>query len=358
MNGLDRDRADILRAETSMDHNQTTLEYDSPIFSVGWAMGASDYRRNTRHEDHGVEASTSSLVAHYFLHSHGGAHAIQSICSVMAVLTCLLSFLPQQQQQQHIQWMQRAMISAMIKHISGILAAAIMAAKAIPTAGWRTAKGWMEELALDPVSQYVSYAALILVWLTTITALPWGVKIIVLGPILLREFISMVFVMSDVLVLTSSQHVLPGTSLLHAIMSLLVTPAQWRPASAAQRQILLAKLTSRISLVMEVMVGVWLIVDAVTCLLPIVPVSTNVPGTVLKKVLSTACYVQFLWRRRWRISKLAKTIRGGARYVPLVMLDALLHPATAMGLESTTGRSKEVPLTWLDYTIMALGWEE
>lgn len=341
-----------------MEHNQTILDHDSPITSVGWAMGTSDYHRNTRHEDHGVEASTSSLVAHYFLHSHGGAHAIQSICSFMAVLTCLLSFLPQQKPLQQIQWMQRAMISAMTKHVSGILAAAIMAAKAIPTAGWRTAKGWMEELALDPVSQYVGYAALILVWLTTISALPWGAKVVLLGPILLREFISMAFVLSDVLVLTSSHHVLPGTSFIHAIMSLLMTPAQWRPATAVQRQILLAKLTSRISLVMEVMVGVWLVLDVLSYLLPIVPVSTNAPGTVVKKVMCTASYVQFLWRRRLRISKLANTIRGGARYVPLVIMDALLHPATAMGLELTTDRSTEVPLTWKDYTIMALGWEE
>jgi hypothetical protein len=40
-----------------------------------------------------------------------------------------------------------------------------------------------------------------------------------------------------------------------AIMSLLVTPQVWCPANAAKRQAILAKLTSRTSVTLKVLVG-------------------------------------------------------------------------------------------------------
>ena len=59
----------------------------------------------------------------------------------------------------------RAMLFAMAKHMSRVLAVISMAATAIPEVELRQTRKWGKKLAKDPVSKYVFYAALVLLWL-------------------------------------------------------------------------------------------------------------------------------------------------------------------------------------------------
>jgi hypothetical protein len=100
------------------------------------------------------------------------------------------------------------------------------------------------------------------------------IPVIMLLPILLREIISIAWVISDVLTLafTSSggltgkfMHsiLLLARSILDAAMSIVVTSEKWRKADSFQRQRTSAKLVSQCSLSMELVVGAVLIGDAV-----------------------------------------------------------------------------------------------
>lgn len=328
----------------------------------------------------GVEASKSSVLANYFLKSHGGAHALQSICSLLAVGCTLPAFVwvGNRRSSAVVVWIQRCMMFAMTKHLSGLLAATIMCAKAIPDVGWRTAKKWMEQLALDPVSQYVFYAALIMVWLPppppteaasydTTTVWWWnrkGIPFLLVGPIFIREAISMAFVLSDILLVLSIPTPTTLSSVVDAIMSLLVTPELWRTANAAQRQAMLAKGTSRTCLVLEVLVGILLALDGVHSLLELV--SWSLPrlrpslSSVLKRCICARLYLHFLWTRKRSITKLAHQIRGGASAFPFHVLNVLLHPVHAMGLDLNNNMDENTCRfsSWKDYTVMALGLDE
>ena len=113
-------------------------------------------------------------------------------------------------------FLKRAMLCAMTKHLAGLLAATGMTATAIPKVGLGQARRWMEQLARDPVSQYVFYAALMLVWLSSTPShrnddgfrtYPWWAstfRLVLVGPIFLREAISVTFVVSDILLLAAS----------------------------------------------------------------------------------------------------------------------------------------------------------
>lgn len=67
------------RADDWLETDPLFSRIDASVSSVGWAMGTSD-------DGGSVEAAPSSVLAHYFLKSHGGAHALQSVCSLLAVL--------------------------------------------------------------------------------------------------------------------------------------------------------------------------------------------------------------------------------------------------------------------------------
>jgi hypothetical protein len=41
------------------------------------------------HATGGVEASTTAVLVHLFMKSHGGGHAVQCLCSLLATLTGL-----------------------------------------------------------------------------------------------------------------------------------------------------------------------------------------------------------------------------------------------------------------------------
>ena len=70
----------------------------------------------------------------YFLKSHGGAHAIQCLCSALASLAGMAALVVKPTSPMRITLLQRTMLFAMMKHVSGLLASSVVAAKAIPEA--------------------------------------------------------------------------------------------------------------------------------------------------------------------------------------------------------------------------------
>ena len=414
-----RERADhLLSSPPSCSERRKPLldQIDQAVDSVGWALGASDQleslvaqpqrtglnnNEGVDEETGSVEASTTSVFVHYFLRSHGGAHAVQSACSLLATLTgvgaMLLPLLPPTKKdvtslpvsEATLGLIRRCLIFAMMKHISGMLAAGALVARAIPEVGLRNARGWIQGLVQDPVSQYVFYGACVSFWLPTAAAAAaqprwWqafsSVPLLLVGPIVFRELVNTVFVISDVMVLwrcsnqsdkregqasTVLQRILELTkTTLDALMSIIVSSKVWRSADAIQRQAILAKLVGRTSLVGEVLVGLFMSIDAITLLFfALYPTKSRLPfGSVLKSCLCAQLYLRFLLVRRRKISRLATKIRGGAARFPLYVLDVLLDPATAMGLtnEQKTKQSlKESPAPkWKSWLLTSLGLEE
>ncbi|CAJ1957328.1 unnamed protein product [Cylindrotheca closterium] len=362
-----RERADILR-----DDDPLLKSIEWSIASVGYAMGASDQRMS---EGGGVEAATTSVIANYFLKSHGGVHGLQFACSFLASISglCVLLF---QNSSQALVMLQRTMIFAMIKHVSGIFAAASIAAKAIPKIGFSNARQWMEKLVLDPVSQYVFFTALVLVWLPSMVNLDscwwWGktpLMFVLVGPILSREIISSALVVADVLVLLSistdsklvDSVLKVANSTVNAIMSLLGSAKSWRTADPSKRQAILANLVSDTSLGMEVGVGLLMLADTVYSLSKFAFASGQIRPPfqeMLSKLLCIRLYIHFLWIRRKKITKVSMSVRGGALKFPFWFLDICDHPLSAMGIaDDGIGNGVESQLqSWKDYARTALAF--
>jgi hypothetical protein len=387
-----RDRADDWRSESPLLES-----IDQSVRSVGWALGASDQQHILIEqkialaasfleddEGGGVEAAPTSVVMYYFLKSHGGAHALQCVCSVLATVAALGGMALPKGSPLALTLMKRCMLFAMVKHISGLIAASFLTARAIPEVGLRKARLWMEQLAADPVSQYVFYSACILLWLPTnmgATTEWWQehrmVPALLVGPVLLRELVSSALVISDVLVLwtcssigdegaaaTAKRILAFFKSAIDAFMSLLVTPEIWRKADATKKQAILAKLTSKFSLALELAVGLLLMVDVFWGSSRMLFAPQRAPFLpLLRRLVCTRLYLHFLWSRRRRVSKLATSIRGGAAQVPFYVMQVMMDPRSSMGLERSTMTtagydSLERSLsdwTWRDYVLLALG---
>jgi hypothetical protein len=157
---------------------------------------------------------------------------------------------------------------------------------------------------------------------------PFGVGHIVpflmLGPILLREVISVVWVCSDVLTLLSastagmtgailSRMLTTSSTAMDVFMSTLISRKRWRDADSFQRQRTLSLLVSRISLLMELAVGVVLLVDAAVSFWNFAliggPTTTTTSGngkisghypfrSMLGKTVCAHLYINFLLSRR------------------------------------------------------------
>ena len=357
-------------------------------------------------DDGGVEGSPTAVLVSYFLKSHGGAHALQCICSLLASSAAMASLVVPSKSRMQLVLLKRTMMFAMIKHVSGLLGASVVAAKAIPNVGLRKARVWMEQLARDPVSQYVFYTACMLLWLSSINnntpstapfagivlsaeRFPW-IPFVIVGPILLREVVSTMLVISDVLVLwvTSStcnesggedDSVINSTAQtmqmilamsqkpINIIMCLLFTPSRWQAADSATRQELLAKLTSKVSLSLEIVVGLVMLADIVGRMVQFLfgTASGVKPSflSVVQRLICVRLYLQFLWVRRRKTSRLATKIRGGSARLPFYVLDVLLDPRAAMGLQSTRESTTLKPqntktMTWKDYAMMAFGLDD
>ncbi|KAL3816581.1 hypothetical protein ACHAXA_003821 [Cyclostephanos tholiformis] len=299
--------------------------------------------------------------------------------------------------------MQQAMIVAMAKHASGMIGAMNVGASLIPLTGVRNARRKLESIASDPVGQYLFYCSLLAVWMgwfggggdvdgmggylarlrgtvvsimnsattappdgaaaMTATATsqlldalsrqppPWYmcrspcgagiiVPFLVLGPVLLREVVSVIWVCSDVLELLSSSSSGGGgmtgailstalstsRSAIDAFMGLLIAHEEWRDADSFQRQRALSSLVSRCSLLTELAVGGILIADAAQSFWTYALVGPTMAGTLMgggvgvggggrsrlgRVVGKTACahlYVNFLLSRRRKIAKVLSEV--------------------------------------------------
>ena len=347
-------------------------------------MGASDFDAHTS-DGGGVDAPPTSMIANYFLKSHGGAHLLQSASSFLATacalgslfMTSKYSSMNPDKAVANARWtlilLRRTMIFAMVKHVSGLLASASLAAKAIPKIGISQSRKWMEDIVREPVAQYVFYTALVLWWLprkSFLLASPqdsaqiiattwwwpkhrWIVSSLV-GPILLREIVSNMLVISDILVLwnvgTKNDNAIldpllnASQSVVNAVMSLLVSPTKWRSAGPAERQEILAGLVSILSLFFETVVGGILLFDLSIGFARVVfgALGTRLAWhEILTKIIVIRLYVHYLvWIRRQKLSKLATDICGGATRFPLWLLDSIYDPLQALGISKSNGEEK------------------
>ena len=162
--------------------------------------------------------------------------------------------------------------------------------------------------------------------------------IIMLTPILLREVISIIWVVSDVLSLafTTSggitgkfcQGVLSTMrSILDVCMSIVLSSDQWKEADSFKRQRTLARLVSQVSLVLEVIVGMVLFGDAIQAFWGFsfggsggggatsggaaIVFGTRLPlKIVVGKMACAHLYINFLLSRRRKIHALVESIRS------------------------------------------------
>ena len=379
------DRADILRSEDPF-----LQAIDWSVGSLGQALGTSD--KILRREGGGVEASQSSVIAQYFLKSHGGAHLLQSVCSLFSTLAgfgALALACSSSSSSSTVgltySLVQRTFLFAMLKHVSGLIAASSLAAQAIPRIGLGQARQWMEGIVTDPVSQYVFFNALMMVWLPSkqrvVNGACWWWKqktngflplVIMMGPVLVREVIGNLWVLSDVLVLWSVAS--PGgsspgietvlkisNSIVNAIMSLLLTPGVWRGAEPAQRQAILSKLVSKVSLVMEVIIGMIMVMDAAVGIIGSAFLSGPQRPSFRDNVLRWVCvrlFVHFLWIRKTSLQQVAMELRGGATHLPFYLLDVLYEPGKAMGLQRSSPPAASTNIQewpWYDQLAFAMG---
>jgi hypothetical protein len=415
--------ADLLNDDLtqSLNHGDMTLN------SISYAIGSSELQQqkqqqqgnlnvkssspaNILNDGGGVQPSSSAVIAAYFLKSHGGLHGIQSIMSFLSVIFGLGTFaVPSTNLSLKICLIQRTLLCALAKHLSGFIAAASASASQIPEVGWRETMVRVESFALDPVAQYLFYCALLVLWTngvsttfpktritmnvgidtaeaattTSATALvtTWWLQdnrnfysiICLLGPILLREVVSTIWVITDVLILNHSSNLDSATKppiflkfgkgAVDSFMSILLTPSQWRNADPIMRQKLLAKLVSKTSLGLEIGTGLILIIDAILTFVnfSISPIATR-PSifAVGKRLICARLYINFMLVRRRKVMDLVKNIRGGFIHVPGRVLDTLLEPQKAMGLnwdadeKSHDGRDKLK--TWIDWIGLLTGF--
>ena len=409
-----RSRADVLRAD---DRQPPLHGVDASIASLSLGLGSSDPAAARaklaavagsarsdgeadgadHHDGGGVEVATSAVLANYFLQSHGGAHGVQSLLSLLSVLAGLGAlFLPPPvvaadgvptgtRAWIKLILLRRCLLCALAKHAAGLVAVTALSARRIPAVGLRQTRKRIEALALDPVAQYLFYCALLLVWAPSLMAstgavavaagkkaakkaattaatasgivapkVPWWFDgkttsfystLCLLGPILLREVVSTAWVVSDVFVILASSGGADGSepfllsaarSSIDALLNLLFTTSRWKDADAATRQKLLAKLVAKASLFFEILTGFVLAYDGVRALsdYTLSPVGAR-PTTlsVAKRAMCAYLYFNFLMVRRKKISSLVSTLRGGAMHVPARILDILLEPKREMGFE-------------------------
>ena len=391
------------------DYDDDAVTARTSLQSLGYAMGSSDYTtmvlsqyNKQQRQKHSTSSRTkgqmaqdltspTAVIAHYFLKSHGGVHLIQCICSGLASLAGMASLvLSHQNPAWQSTLIRRTLFFGMCKHLSGVLMAIYLVARTIQSGGFPEASQSIQSLIRDPISQYVFYTACVFVWLptsstrsssslkattippaaavdagsiaSTITSsvgeLAWwqsysGITLLLVGPVVIREFISIALVVSDVLTLmiattagsdtatTTTTYIEQLLKVMQALvdagMSLLVTPKKWRSSNAVQRQAILARLVSKISLLMEIGVGMLMLCDCLITSMRYLFVNTGGQVrfyTLVKSLICTRLYIGFLWTRRNNINKLVEAIRGGAIEMPIYVLDVILHPSSSMGIDS------------------------
>lgn len=277
------------------------------------------------------------------------------------------------------QLMQQALALAAAKYAAGLLGAALLGASRIPQLGVRDARRRLERVASDPVGQCLFYCALLVAWMgwfgggkggggsgaylsklrSSVTSImnasaataatvdgtapgataatttqlldtlsqqppPWFlsqshggslVSLLILGPVVLREVVAVLWAFSDVLALVvassdgAAGKMLSGMlitcrTFLDAFMSVFISSDKWRKADSFQRQRSLDALVSKPSSAMELAVGAVLAADAALSFWTYAFTGADAGGGKLpfKCVLGkTACaqlYLNFLLSRR------------------------------------------------------------
>ena len=360
----------------------------------------------------GVQAPPSAVLANYFLRTHGGAHGAQCLASLCSVFFGVGAFIlmrdtvaPDRQTVLRLVCLRRCLLFALAKHASGLLAAARLIALDIRRIGLRNVKDQrIVPLARDPVARYGFYCSILLIWLDGFgvggrnneawwmtgrgsgnivgikgrlsSASEWLVASII-GPVLLREILSTLWMVGDVAVLlassSSSSSLLSHsdgsdsklartfasiiTSVSNALGCLLFQPKRWKEADLVTRQVMVAKVVDRLSFVFEGTVCLLLTIDALYVFLefamaPDVTMRPKVLG-VMRRIICARLYFRFMWNTSHsRIEERFNAVQpnststkqsegksngngGLGRNIGKVVegvLDVLLDPLSAMGM--------------------------
>jgi len=242
------DRAHILRNDPPFLNNaQHAPAYDISIHSIGYGMGMTPLPKYPRPKkrkaevakyneeelstrvdilletDLAMEDLRSAILANYIFQSHGGTHLLQTMASILASLTgisaCILALSndPKEMQMCFLLLKQCAAMG-MIKHGMGVIGMVLLSARNIPQQGLYQTRRVVEQLVQSredgAVTRYLFYCSWLVLW--SGNERPWYLSSIVppaarllttlclLGPILLREIIHVIWVLSDVLKILSS----------------------------------------------------------------------------------------------------------------------------------------------------------
>jgi hypothetical protein len=193
----------------------------------------------------GMEDVRSAILANYIFQSHGGTHLLQTLASAVASLTgisaCVFAFGPNPKTIAdaasaspttaasmvacYLLFKQCA-VMGMIKHGMGLIGMVLLSAKHIPQQGLYQTRQVVERLIQSredgAVSRYLFYCSWLVLW-TALgvnnidgSTVPWwmscdlppmwrGITVVcLLGPILLREVIHILWTASDVLSILAS----------------------------------------------------------------------------------------------------------------------------------------------------------
>ena len=261
-----RQRADILQKDTTTTTTMTPFQQqsfklqqvDASLYSLRWGLGCSS---PSVHHSGGVEVSFSAVLAQYFLSSHGGTHGIQCLLSFLAVLFSLSSTMTW-----NIILLKRTFMCGMMKHASSLLASAILSAQRIPIHGFRNTRTLLHH---HPLSQYLFYNSLWILYLntatTTTTKLPKYIHIAIVGPVLIRELISTLLVLTDIWVLYQGTQKTTTTTTSLTLLS------------SMKYQTKLAKFVNQISTIFEYMTAMYMSKQTLTSLQHLLLATSNHP---------------------------------------------------------------------------------
>jgi len=339
-----RERKDVLLKDSSLQEEPSCEKIDASLASVSFSLGCSTTFDSMK--DH-----PPSTIKAYFLNSHGGTYIFQCIMSLLTSIfacVCILS-------QNYVQLfcMRRALQCTFFKHVSSFISASILSARHISDIGFHEALKRVQEnfSSRDPVAQYLFYTGLLLIWIPRgkkeMSSYPWylqhkGSTFCLLAPLLFREVINLIWIMADILFLldddpqSNHRFISLVKSMLfkpaHSIMNLLFLPSNWMSSNQLDRQKLLAKLVSRISLCFEIMTSLLIFMDSAITVWQWTISFTSTDFLKLgKNSICLYLYFQFLIRRKQKMTDLVQSLRGGATSFSHRVLDILLLPRKSMG---------------------------
>lgn len=195
----------LLSDEDDLEEQQG--ERDTTLQSLGISIGATafNYSATDKQKDGQHQATT---LSQYFLQNHARLYGPQCLCSFLAVLSGIAA-LASNKTSQVLELTKRACVCAAVKHATGLLAAAFVAGSGLSNIGLNKTRGKVRHLIRDPVSQYLFYALMMMVWIPSAKAVVGGrrptwwanvgiFKACVLAPVLLREVTHVLWVISDV----------------------------------------------------------------------------------------------------------------------------------------------------------------